>query len=190
MTPPASPRPPAASAPSSAAYPSVDIVYDEVKDVTDGILNERDALNTRASFILGAASILIGAATAVLSAVSPLKPSPASGLVRRGIAVDVVLYIVVVVFAALAYVEKSTESPTFASFNPFRTINPYRLSDYLKLPEEDTKRALIRVRLDNYLANSARLRVKRRLIVIALLALLAEVVWLGVLLIVVAIAQR
>jgi len=44
----------------------MEVVYDEVKAVTNSVLDERNALNTRASFILGSASTLVGVVTGIL----------------------------------------------------------------------------------------------------------------------------
>jgi len=60
--------------------------------------------------------------------------------VHWGIAIGILIYLVVVYFAWRAYREDS-----------FEVIKPFRLTDYLDYQEYDTKRYMIRTRLDNYL---------------------------------------
>ncbi len=171
MTPP--PNPP----PSPPPYPSVDVVYDEVKAITDSVLDERGALNTRASFILGSASILIGAVTGILGVAATFHPVQRS-IVHWGITVGLLIYLVVVYFAWRAYKEDS-----------FEVIKPFRLTDYLDYQEYDTKRYMIRTRLDNYLLDRDTLARKTGFTVVALAALLVEVVWLALILLVIAIVS-
>lgn len=161
--------------PAPAAYPSTDVVYDEVKATTDSVLAERDALNTRASFILGSASILISAVTGVLTAVAD-PHSPHRDFVHWAVVVDIVLYVAVVINAGRAYGE-----------NNFKSVNVFQVPNYLGQAEDVTKRSLTATRLVNYTTNRDTLARKTRATVIALGALIAEVVWLAVILIVVAI---
>lgn len=109
------PSPPTGTSP----YPSLDVVYDEVKAITDGALEERGALNTGASFILGSASILVGAVTGILGTVAGFRPLQ-RGLSHWGIAVGILIYLIVVYFAWRAYRE-----------DRFAVIEPFRLVDYL-----------------------------------------------------------
>jgi len=109
------------------------------RSLTDSVLDERSALNTRASFILGSASILIGAVTGILGVAAGFHPIQRN-VVHWGIAIGILIYLVVVYFAWRAYREDS-----------FEVIKPFRLTDYLDYQEYDTKRYMIRTRLDNYL---------------------------------------
>jgi hypothetical protein len=95
--------------------------------------------------------------------------------VHWALAVDIALYVVVVIFAGLAYAE-----------NNFRSVNVFHLPDYLPLQEYETKRRLIAARLANELINRDTIARKTRSTVIAPAALIAEVVLLAVTLIVVA----
>jgi len=137
----------------------------------------RGALNARASFILGSASILIGAVTGILGAATNFHPVQRN-IVHWGIAVGILIYLVVVYFAWRAYRQ-----------DKFKVIEPFRLTDYLRFEEYETKRYMIRTRLDNYLIDRDTLARKTGFTALALIALFAEVVWLAILLIVVAVAS-
>lgn len=163
--------------PPPPPYPSVDVIYDEVKAITDGVLDERGALNTRASFILGSASILIGAVTGILGVAAGFRPVQRN-IVHWGIAIGILIYLVVVYFAWRAYRQ-----------DKFKVIEPFRLTDYLPYDEYETKRYMIRTRLDNYVIDRDTLAKKTGFTALALIALLTEVVWLAILLIMVAVVS-
>lgn len=163
------------SAPPSppSAYPSMETVYAELQAITDGVKDERSALNTRASFILGSASIVVGAVTGVLGAIAT-HPLAQRTIVDVGLAGGVILYLFVVYFAWRAY-----------TTDTLKQANPFQLLDFLPYPDDDTKQAIMRSRLANFVLDREEIARKTGFTVVALIFLLAEVAWLALLLIVV-----
>jgi len=170
------PPTPSTSTPAPGAhFYSAGIIYDEIKAITDRLAAERDALNTRASFILGSGSIVVGAVTALLGAVSTV-PEPSRTVLHWGVAGDALCYLVVAYFAGRAY-----------ATNKFVALNEQELPTKGLDSEEETKRFLIGAYLDAYAINEATLLAKEGFLVIALRALIAEILWLGILLIALAV---
>lgn len=163
------------STPPTDDLPSLDVVLTQVNAIADSLLDERNSLNTRASFVLGSASVIIGVVVGILGAVSNLRPLQ-KGLAHWGIAIDILLYLAVVYFAGRGYAEDT-----------FNGLNPSRLPEYLALSEQETKWALLQALLASYRINRRALARKSGFVVVAVVALLAEVILLAVLLIVVAV---
>ncbi len=170
------PPTPSASTPVPGAhFYSAGIIYDEIKAITDRLAAERDALNTRASFILGSGSIVVGAVTALLGAVA-VVPEPSRTVLHWGVAGDALCYLVVAYFAGRAY-----------ATNKFVTLNERELPTKVLDTEEETRRFLIGAYLALYTTNEAKLGAKEGFLVVALRALVVEILWLGILLITLAI---
>jgi len=103
-------------------------------------------------------------------------PEPLRTVLHWGIAGDALCYLVVAYFAGRVY-----------ATNKLGTLNEQELPTKVLDTEEETKRFLIGAYMDIYSANEVTLLAKEGFLAIALRALIVEVLWLGILLIVLAV---
>lgn len=155
----------------------LDIAYDEIKDAYDRLRDQEARLNTQATFIIGAASIAIGPVTGILGSVATARAAQRS-LVHAGVAIDAVLYVVVIFYAWRAYVVDAV-----------RDFDTTDFMAYARWPECDTKEDVNRARLKLYHQSAYKLGRKRIVASVAAGALLAEILWLAIILVVVATAS-
>lgn len=153
-------------------YPSLDIVLDLTKEQIQSQLSQHNSLDGKAGFVLGSASILTG----VLLAWHPPTAQitfPRSVFLQGLPIIAIGTYLFLVAFSYKAYSLRSLREVGEPSV---------LISSYLRLPEKLTKATVLSTMSVAYQLNQKALQAKIRWVRAALIALLFEVVVIGLLL--------